>query len=976
MIEGDLLFEEALRRAYSSDASVRSIEPLGVVIPRSREDVATTVRYAAEQGISVRARGAGTGHDGGCLGTGLVVDLSRYMRRVLAVERESVIVEAGAILDHVNTRLSPSGRRLAPDPPESSTCTIGGMIATDAMGPRSVAMGSTSGSVEWIDLMMADGRERRMGREPWPVGERRDAGEGDDATARIVQRVAELMRRHADQIARLQRFGPNRRVGYALDLAASPKGVDLSRLVCGSSGTLGLITAVRLRTEAVPAGQSAVVLGFARLSDALRAIKPVIEFGPTACELLDWRRAALAREVDPSIRGALAEGVEAALVVLFEGDEPSELLRRAQHLADRIDSARVLAGSPLVSGRKVDCDRWLALRSLVHPRMLRAAGSSPPAVIWDEIQVLPGALGDLLSAVQRIGREQDVAWTWHAHAGRGVVHLRPYLDLDAESDRAKVEPLTRAVVEAVHEVGGTISGTLGPTALPPSIEELGEVFLEVRRAFDPLGLFSPATETAVVGTDDRGQAVDPERVRPAMPTEGPQPASPGEGLAVLNHPLRWPEIGRERQIASCNDCGDCRTEDPALRMCPSFRGTRFEPASPRSQVKLLRQIATGEMDPRTWGSDELKARADLCVHCRLCRTECPARIDVSALMLEAKAAYVENHGLSAGDWTLSRLDVWARWASRLPILSRFVLENRRARWWLERLTGLSRHRIMPRPRRWSFLRRAAQLGLTTPRTAEPGPRVAYFVDVFADTFDQEVAESVVAVLKHAGVNVYVPAGQRGSGMPSVVVGDLDRARELLTANLRVLSSAVRDGYTVVCSEPTATLMFQQLALTLTDDLDAPLVAANTMDVGQYLAGLAARGGLPPLVDSMHVRVGYHQPCHLRALEVGTPGLDLIRTIPGVEAEFIDRGCSGMAGVFGMSRRNFRTSLRIGSGLRTRLRDSDLELGCTECGTCRMQMEQGSSKRTLHPMKLLAAAYGLRPELRRELKRPKPRHTIS
>jgi Fe-S oxidoreductase len=239
-----------------------------------------------------------------------------------------------------------------------------------------------------------------------------------------------------------------------------------------------------------------------------------------------------------------------------------------------------------------------------------------------------------------------------------------------------------------------------------------------------------------------------------------------------------------------------------------------------------------------------------------------------------------------------------------------------------------------------------------------------------------VAESVVAVLKHAGVNVYVPAGQRGSGMPSVVVGDLDRARELLTANLRVLSSAVRDGYTVVCSEPTATLMFQQLALTLTDDLDAPLVAANTMDVGQYLAGLAARGGLPPLVDSMHVRVGYHQPCHLRALEVGTPGLDLIRTIPGVEAEFIDRGCSGMAGVFGMSRRNFRTSLRIGSGLRTRLRDSDLELGCTECGTCRMQMEQGSSKRTLHPMKLLAAAYGLRPELRRELKRPKPRHTIS
>jgi Fe-S oxidoreductase len=213
-------------------------------------------------------------------------------------------------------------------------------------------------------------------------------------------------------------------------------------------------------------------------------------------------------------------------------------------------------------------------------------------------------------------------------------------------------------------------------------------------------------------------------------------------------------------------------------------------------------------------------------------------------------------------------------------------------------------------------------------------------------------------------------------MSALVVGDLDHARELAVANLRVLGDVVRDGYTVVCSEPTAALMLRREYLKLTDDLDASLVAQNTMDVGQYLAGLANRGQLPEPKHPLHARVGYHQPCHLRALEVGTPGLDLIRTIPELEVEFIDRGCSGMAGTFGLSRKNFRTSLRAGRGLLNRLQDDEIEIGSTECGACRMQMEQGITKRTLHPIKLLSISYGLNPSLLRHFRDPKPRLVVS
>jgi Fe-S oxidoreductase len=268
------------------------------------------------------------------------------------------------------------------------------------------------------------------------------------------------------------------------------------------------------------------------------------------------------------------------------------------------------------------------------------------------------------------------------------------------------------------------------------------------------------------------------------------------------------------------------------------------------------------------------------------------------------------------------------------------------------------------------------MGLTRPRPQAPGPRVAYFVDIVADHFDQELAETVVNVLRHAGVNVFVPKAQRGCGMPALVAGDIDRARDLVLANLRALGNAVRDGYTIVCSEPTAALMLTREALRLTDDLDAALVAANTMDVGQYLAGLIARGNLRRPEFPVHARVGYHQPCHLRALGVGTPGLDLIRSIPEMTVEFIDRGCSGIAGTHGLARKNFRPSLRAGRGLRRRLEDDDLDIGSTECSTCRMQMEQNLPKRTLHPIKLLAMGYGLNPQLRATFKEPKPKGIIS
>lgn len=970
LIQGDLLFDEIARSAYAHDASLFEIDPLGVVVPRSLEDLVATVRYAGEQGLSIHARGAGTGLAGECLGPGLVIDFSRYFNRVVAIGSDYVDVQPGAVLDAVNAHLGPLGRRLGPDPSESSTCTIGGLIAGNGAGPHSLREGTAADAVERLDVVFASGQTGRLGCEPWPLADREPAGFVPELTARIARQL----RLNADLIARMRPRSPRNRAGYALDRVATPAGLDLARLVTGSEGTLALIHEARLRTVPVPSCQAAVLLCFARRPDACEAIPACLQAGPSACEMLDWRRLALARDVDLALRDVIAEHAQAALVVEFEGDDPAATARAARSLADRLLAGGGLIADPLVVTRRTDVDWLLGIRKRVAPLLLRSAGASRPVPLVEDIAVPPDALEDMLQKVQTICRTWKVNWTFHAHAGDGQLHVRPFLDLSTPADRAKLEPLHLEIHDAALALGGSLSGEHGCGLLRTPLlrrqyGDLVDVFREVKLAFDPENRLNPGK----IVSDS--EAFPHQYLRRTLERDPSGQLSLGS-LPVLNQPLRWEESSRAEQIAACGGCGDCRTTDPALRMCPTFRGLGIETASPRAQVNLLRRIATGELDPRLWGSEELRHNADLCVHCRLCRRECPAGIDVSRLMLEAKAAYVENHGLSPTDWTISRLDVWARWGSRFPVLSRALLGSPRARWWLERLTGLSRHRVLPRPRRRSFVSRADRLGLTRPHPHESGPRVAYFVDLFANHFDPELAESVVAVLRHLGVNVYVPKGQRGCGMPSLVVGDFDRARELLITNLRVLSNAVRDGYTVVCSEPTAALMLRELSLSLTDDLDAELVARNTMDVGQYLLGLVERDGVPKPTDPLPARVGYHQPCHLRALDVGTPGLDLLRMIPGLEVEFIDRGCSGIAGVYGLSRRNFRTSLRAGRGLRNRLKDGDLELGSTECGTCRMQMEQGLSKPTLHPLKLLSMAYGLDPALRRVFKNPKSRRVIS
>jgi Fe-S oxidoreductase len=375
----------------------------------------------------------------------------------------------------------------------------------------------------------------------------------------------------------------------------------------------------------------------------------------------------------------------------------------------------------------------------------------------------------------------------------------------------------------------------------------------------------------------------------------------------------------------------------------------------------MRAILAGQLPPSTLTSDQFKDVTDLCVNCHMCRLECPASVDIPKLMMEGKGSYVVTNGLSTSDWCMSRVDRLSWLGSLLAPLANWAITNGPARWLLEKSLGIAQGRKLPRFAARNFLRLAARRRLTRP-TRRDVAKVLYFVDTYANYHDPQLAEALVAVLEHNAIAVYVHPAQQSSGMPMISLGALGAARSVAEHNVTILAEAVRQGYHIVATEPSAALALTHEYLSLVNDDDARLVAANTSEACTYLWKLHQAGKLQLDLRPVNAVIGYHQPCHVKALGIGSPGENLLRLIPGLIVNRTENGCSGMAGTFGLKRENYRASLRAGRGLINSLRSPRLQAGTTECSACKIQMEQGAGKPTIHPVKLLALAYALMPEI--------------
>ncbi len=603
----------------------------------TRTTCAPWSRYASENRIPLIARGAGSGVAGEALGSGLVVDLSRHFRAILEVGSDTVRVQPGVVYRDLAVRLAREGRRFAPDPASGAQCTIGGMVANNASGARALRHGYTRDHVVALRAVLDSGDAVVAARHPrWPAPTIQPG-----RLEEIVSSVAALLEQHAGAVRAYRPRTPFNRCGYLLHDVLADGELDLARLLVGSEGTLAVFTEATLRTIPLPAGRALVLLAFPRLDAALRASLLALPTQPAACELIDRRLLILVRGGDPEAAALVPGAAEAVLLVEYEADSPAAAQAAATDLADRIHRVERLALQALVAVSEADVERFWRLRESALPSLYGLRGGAQPVAYVEDVGVPVDSLAVYLHRVQEILQRHETTASFLIHALTGQVHTRPFLDLSRPDDVTRLRAIADEVYALTLDLGGTISAQHGTgIARTPWVARqygpLYPIFRELKAIFDPSHVLNPGK---IVGPDSSFPAWPLRSCPVAMPPPVPEGEEPGHGQEHRTW-LRWTVADMRAESNNCNGCGSCRTEEPAQRMCPIFRASHAEAATPRAKANLMRRLLADGADPQALSSDEVRAVADLCVNCKMCAIECPAHVDVPRLMLEAKAANV------------------------------------------------------------------------------------------------------------------------------------------------------------------------------------------------------------------------------------------------------------------------------------------------------------------------------------------------
>lgn len=955
IVSGDVLCDDASRALYATDGSLFEVWPLAVVRPRTVDDVAAVVRWAAEQRIPIHARGAGSSVAGMALGSGVVIDCSRSLRRIMATGDTTVRVQAGVVGATLEDHLARFHRSFGPDPANRGVTTIGGMIGRNTSGSRFARFGDVRGRLLSAQVVLGDGSIVEV--EPT----RPRFAQPDEATpnrmANVAAGIAAILAASRETIAAA--CPPDRSLhgGYRLDDLERDGRVDLPKLLAGAEGTLGIITEATLETVEHSDSSAVGLILFDSLDKAAEAALRLRPLGPSACDLFDKRHLMLARKAKVAFDLLIPPVADAGLLVEFSAAEPRQCQAKLDEALRLAYGARWGAGRLAIDARRAedafDAELFWELSRNLLSTVHEVRGQVRPVAFLEDIVIPPVALPDFLRRLQDVQRREAATAMLFAHANHGQLHVRTFANPRAADERERLERLADAVYAEVVAVGGTIGGEQGlglsrTAFFQKHFPEFAAVCSDVKRLFDPGGVLNP------------GKIVPPlERENEAIASPiGFRPALDMARAAALPV-LQWSGHALVDEVDACNGCGACRGQGPTMRMCPRYRESPTEEASPRAKANLMAALLSGRLDGKSLGSEAVRAVTDTCFNCHQCRIDCSAAVDIPALVMQLKGAQVAANGLQWTPWMLSRADTLSALGGAVRPLANAALANPQARWLMEKVFGVARGRKLPPFAGNQLLRWAARRGLTRP-SRRSGPRVLYFLDTFARRHDPLLAQAFVAVLERNGIGVFIDPRQVAAGMPMVSEGDLDGARRLARTNMRVLAEAVRLGYRVVCTEPAAVTCIRHDYPLLVEDDDMQRVVESTCDAATFLWELHREGRLRLDLNPVSSRLLYHTPCHARLGTGGSHAEHLLRLIPGLSIDATDHGCSGMGGTFGLARQHYRASLRAGLGLATAIRSGSVDAGATECSCCRLQMEQGTAKPTLHPIKLLAKSYGLLP----------------
>lgn len=919
------------RALYATDASIYQIQPFGVAFPKSAAEIASLVRAAASEGLSLVPRGAGTGLAGGAIGEGLVLDLSVHHRRIwgLNVEARTVRAGAGVVLDDLNAFLKPHGLSFGPDVATSSRATIGGMIGNNSSGARCPIYGTTIDHVLGTEFVLPDGRIIQTGEN---APDFRDT----------IQRIEQLVAAQAPAIRERLHDRINKRwTGYGLDrFLRAPR--DFTRLVGASEGTLGVIVSAELNLVPLPKAKGLGLVFFASVKEAMQATVELMDLGPAAIEHID-------DVLFDQTRGQLPFKAARALMRLDEAPCKSILIVEFyEQDAAALDEKFAALEAKRVGLRKLICRDDAEIN---HVWNMRKAGLSllsgckgrakPVTGIEDAavpVENLPGFVDGLYEIFRPLGLDGS----FYGHAASGLLHVRPVIDIRTAEGLRKFRQVAEEFSALTRKYQGSLAAEHGVGICRSEFmdEQLGpavlDVMREIKRIIDPNNMMNP------------GKIFPDPRYR--IDTNLRQP--PGEDIALPFEPVLAFSHRDESFLGNldqCNGCGGCRKAAPT--MCPTYVATGEDLMATRGRANTIRAVLEGRIDANTdpLASPSLYAALSSCLSCKACTTECPSNVNMALLKAELLHAAHQKHGTPLAVRMISRVDLLGQLGSLAPRLINALLAAMPVRKAMEALFGFAHERPLPAYAAQRFDHWFAHR--IKPDTPATRGSVLLWDDCFVRHNEPNIGVAAVRVLEAAGFSVELLPGRACCGRPAFSTGCLDTAAAMGRQNLARLAF---DERSIVFLEPSCYSMFKEdyAELGLADAREA---AKRVFLFEHFVEDLLTREP-GALRFQPGAPAAIHAHCHTKALTGATPLAKLAARVPGASPKLLNTGCCGMAGAFGAMAEKYELSLKVAAPLKAQVDALPPGTALLASGTsCRHQIAHTTDRHPLHMAEFLAAS---------------------
>ncbi len=931
-IKGEVRFDSGSKALYASDLSMYRQVPIGVVVPKSIDDVITTVRICHERNVPILGRGCGTSLAGQCCNTAVIIDFSKYLHRVLEVNanKKYAWVEPGLIYDELKKATTKYDLVLAPDPATHEYCTLGGMVGNNSCGVHSVMGGRTADNVEELDILTYDGVRMTVGRTS--EGELdsiiRKGGRRGEIYAKlksIRDRYAELVRERYPQI-------PRRVSGYNLDDLLPENGFNVARALVGSECTCVIVLRAKVKLVHNPPHRALIVIGYPDVFTAGDHAAPLRDLGPIGLEVFHHKVIDNEKRKGAEVKGVdLLPHGDTWVLVEFGGDSKQEATARAKKALEKIRATdHDYTGIRLLTDDTEQQKMWKIRENGVGASRIPGVEDAWPS--WEDAAVAPENVGNYLRDFYKLLDKYGLTCTLFGHIGDGCIHTRITFNPKTAEGVKNYRAFMTEVAHAVVRHGGSLSGEHGdgqaraellPIMFGP---EIIQAFREFKSAWDPKWKMNP------------GKVVDPYPLDTNLrvgPDYKPKPV-----LTIFQFPGDHGSFAEATE--RCFGVGKCRGMDGGT-MCPSFHATREEMHSTRGRTRMLFEMLRGEVIQDGWKDEHIKDALDLCLACKGCKGDCPVNVDVATYKSEFLAHYYDGRVRPAAAYSMGMINQWAQLASRFPDVANFFTQTPGLAQAAKAAAGLTQHRRMPAFAKRTFKSWFAEHQKRNRIKNDNRPPVVLWADTFNNHFFPHTARAAVEVLESAGYRVEVPAQPLCCGRPLYDYGFLHEAKRYLEEILGVLKPQITAGTPLICLEPSCGSVFKdEMTNIMPRDEDAQRLRGQTMMLGDFLEKI---GYAPP---SLKRKALVHGHCHHKAI-FGMDAEQKLLARMGLDAELLDSGCCGLAGSFGYEAHHYDISMKIGERvLLPKVRAADREtLIITDGFSCREQIMHGTPRHAMH-----------------------------